>query len=191
MIEMTLYGDKITVVKKDGTRSRPVAASVQGEKVYTQAKDLDVEPGDMIVRKLPSGREERLTVIDPQYHQGPGGRLAHWKILCEREGRLEPQPSSVTYNVSGPQARVNIGSVDQSSNVIAAEAGATFEELRALLRTHVDNAEELNRLVRKVDQLEAAHGTAKFGGLYSEFMPLAANHLTVLAPILPALAQLL
>ena len=190
---MGLLGDTITLVKKDGTRHENVKASVQTRKVYIEEVSLPVEVGDKIIRRLPSGIEETLVVKDPGFVQGPGGSLAHYEIIYEREGvpKPEPQAKSVIYNVSGPHARVNVKSVDQSINVSSAQTGATFDQLRELLREHVADVEEHARLLDKVGELERAHGTAKFVERYKELMALAANHMTALAPVLPALSNLL
>ncbi len=46
-------------------------------------------------------------------------------------------------------------------------------------------------MLAKVDELERAHGSASFGSVYKEFMAMAATHMTVLAPFVPALSALL
>ncbi len=53
------------------------------------------------------------------------------------------------------------------------------------------DAEERTRLLAKIDELERAQGTADFGQAYKKFMAVAANHMTVLAPVMAALAALL
>ena len=74
-----LLNDRVTLVKKDGTRYENVKASVQ-KKIYIMDKELPVAPGDKVVRLLPSGVEETFVVIDPGFVQGPGDRLTHYEI---------------------------------------------------------------------------------------------------------------
>jgi len=45
--------------------------------------------------------------------------------------------------------------------------------------------------LERIDKLEQAQGTPGFLASYQAFMTAAANHMTVLAPFLPALAHLL
>ena len=47
------------------------------------------------------------------------------------------------------------------------------------------------RLVHQVDQMEAAAGTSGFAAEYKDFIGLAADHMTVFTPFLPALTQFL
>jgi len=49
----------------------------------------------------------------------------------------------------------------------------------------------LKKLQEKVTELEKAQGTTGFMAQYQEFMALAANHMTILAPFIPALSQIL
>lgn len=46
-------------------------------------------------------------------------------------------------------------------------------------------------LLGVVKEMQDSHGTDGFVGAYQRFMSVAANHMTVIAPFLPALAGLL
>ncbi len=91
----------------------------------------------------------------------------------------------------GDNTRVNVGSVDQSVNVSSTQVGATFDQARELVRDGLADAEDRTRLLAKRDELERAQGTTDFGQAYKKFMAVAANHMTVLAPVMAALAALL
>src|SRR5581483_8762372 len=49
-----------------------VAASVQGDKVFTDRTDIPLRPGDQISRTTPAGVEEEFIIEDPGFHSGGG-----------------------------------------------------------------------------------------------------------------------
>lgn len=185
--------DSVTLFKKDGTAYKNVKAAVQSKMIVIADTSLPVEVGDKITRILPSGVKETFVITDPGFHQGVGSIAGHYQARYEREGAAKPSAprGDTTYNVSGAHARVNVDSVDQSVNIGDTQVGATLDQVRGLLRDQVADAEERASLLAKVDELQQAHGTDEFAGVYKEFMALAANHMAVLAPLVPALAALL
>ncbi|MDX8400019.1 MAG: hypothetical protein R8K20_07195, partial [Gallionellaceae bacterium] len=50
---------------------------------------------------------------------------------------------------------------------------------------------EIQVLLDKLSELEKSVGSSEFSGKYNEFIQLAANHMTILAPYIPALTNLL
>ena len=185
--------DKVTLLKRDGSVHENVAAGVQSEMILIADVSLPVERGDKIKRRLPSGVDEIFVISDPGFQAAFGTIAAHYQIRYEREGTARPNvapPHTVTYNVSGPHSRVNVNSLDQSIN-IAAVVETTLNQVRTLLQDQVSDANERERLLEIVDELRQAHGTKRFAEVYKEFMRMAANHMTVLAPLVPELAALL
>ena len=100
-------------------------------------------------------------------------------------------PPSIIYNLSGPNVRINIGSQDSSTNVVNVTPDNLFLEIRAAISTQIQDAEARQRLLERVTALEQSRNTNGFASRYADFMAAAANHVTVLAPFLPALTQLL
>ena len=191
----SLYGDRITVIDRDGKRYENLPAVVDARMIITQQAKVPIESGDSIERKLPNGRTERLTVINAQYHIGRGTSIPDfYEITYEREGahsqRSKPQPISVQISDS-PHSHVNIDSEDHSINISNSNGDAIFEEIRELLEEAVADASELELLLEKVDEMERSKQTGDFKQAYVGFMSAAANHMTVLAPILAPLASLL
>jgi hypothetical protein len=91
----------------------------------------------------------------------------------------------------GDQSRVNMASEDRSTNTIQPES-SVFVELRELLEGTAMSAAERQSILQRLDALEAAApGSQQFLTKYQEFVAGAANHVTVLAPYLPALTALL
>ncbi len=186
--------DTVTLIKENGTTHENVRAGVQLKMILIADVSLPVEAGDKIKRVLPSGVEETFIVTDPGFHQKFHSIDAHYQVRFKREGAAsQGQPGGVNIHVSGDQAqaRVNVNSVDQSVNVSSAQVGATFDQTRDLIRQGVADAAERGRLLEKVDELQRAHGTGGFGQAYKEFMAVAANHMTVLAPVMAGLVALL
>ena len=99
------------------------------------------------------------------------------------------QPQHITYNVSGSNARVNINSADSSVN-ITTQVSEVFAQLRSGI-SQIHDASIRDDLARIATELEASHGTRGFLQKYREFISAAADHMSVLGPVLPALTGLL
>ncbi|MFM9958518.1 MAG: hypothetical protein ACKVZJ_10610 [Phycisphaerales bacterium] len=118
-----------------------------------------------------------------------GLRCVEQPWLLARLGDSTIGTGNITVN--GPNTRVNIHSVDNSTNTNTIVSSQVFADLRAAL-TRVDApAEDIERLRAKVDALEAAAGQPGFLDRYNDFIASAANHMTVISPFLPALGQVL
>jgi hypothetical protein len=181
--------DELTLVKANGDRLEGIRASVQKDMVFLLDEKLPVQEGDSFERTLPNGQVERLRIADVNFHRGLHGISGHFEIRVEKgtaRGRGAPV-QHVTNILHGDNARVNMGSVDQSVNV----AGNVFSDVRQAFLKQVPAGSEREAILAKLTQLEKAKGTPSFVERYSEFMALAANHMTVLQPFVVALAQLL
>lgn len=102
---------------------------------------------------------------------------------------VRKEATIIVFNMSGDNARVYIKSEDRSKNVNNATPEEVFNELRRIASEAARNADERSHLLSKIDELEKTKGTTSFAQKYSEFISLAADHLTLLTPILPALTQ--
>lgn len=100
------------------------------------------------------------------------------------------QSTNITYNLSGTGARVNVNSTDSSVNLISTEVSTVFSQVRKAVGQIPDPTARLE-IGRAVDEMEQAHGSSNFLQKYQAFIASAANHMTVLAPIIPALTGLL
>jgi len=186
--------DQVTLVKADGTRRDGVRAHVQPKKIFVDDASVPIEEGDRILRKLPSGLTESYLVLDRGFFDSSVGIPAHYQIEVRKESR-PPDPSraqsTIVYNLHGPNSRVNIHSSDTSVNVVDATPNELFENLRATLREVVTDRDERSQLLKSVAALEATHGEPGFVSAYQDFITLAAAHMTVLTPFIPALTQLI
>jgi hypothetical protein len=193
MLLKSLMADTVSLVKKDGRCFEDIKASVQRDKICIDNLNIPVEEGDTYERKLPNGIVEHYTVLDAGYHEGIRGIKAHYQSVVRKKTKIEPQqqPTQIVYNLIGPNARVNIQSVDTSTNLVEVEPSELFKKLRELIKHSITDKTVSAQLSEKVDELQQAQGTKSFATKYQEFMSLAADHITILAPFIPALSQML
>ena len=189
-----LMREKVTIVHRDGKKHENIHAAVTPKKIYIRKVTVPISVGDKIQRNLPSGQEEVFMVTNVHLLRG-GVRIPDtYEISYEREGtqRRRSQHTSLNFNVSNsPQARINFNSTDQSTNTIHYEAEEIFSRIRQLLSESITKQPELDHLLDKVNEMESSLGSSDFKKAYKDFITTGADHMTVLAPILPALTGLL
>jgi len=178
-----------TIVGPDGiVRSKPQAQFAGAELIVIKGANVVVHPGDEIRRELPNGTEEAFTVINPVFYDAHFG--PHFQIKVRRKGMF-PAHAGGNYNVSvtGSNARVNIGSHDQSTNVVV---GDIFGDICDALKSAIKDEEQLDSLLLATAEMRHEQGNREgFLPAYQKFISLAAEHMTVIAPFLPALAGMI
>ncbi len=190
----SLMKDIVTVLHEDGSKHENVRASVQKGQIFINDVTIPLSIGDRIERELPSGQREVLLVTDFQVWKGNGGIRDFYEIDYRREGvqQHQLQPSSVNLQVShSPQARVNLYSSDRSQNTISSQPEQLFSQLRDLLREFAADSPDLEVLLELVDDMERSRATGDFTRAYRDFVAAAADHISILVPVLPALTSLL
>jgi hypothetical protein len=112
-------------------------------------------------------------------------------VIAERKRlkRKEASAMNVVYQVSG-YGRLNVNSTDNSVNLITVSQEEMFAKLRHAITTQVLAGEEQTSILGRLSALEAAQNSPSFAQRYAELISAAANHVTVLAPFLPALADM-
>jgi len=151
--------DKIQVLKSDGTTSIEMNASVQSKGIYLMRSDILVEPSDLIQRVMSNGGTETFQVIDPGFHEGAGGSIpAHYQMKVKKLGLPEAEKAiqSITYNISGANARVNNNSTDNSSNVVNInnDLSESIEALKAEINRIELPAKEKEEAIEVVGAIE-------------------------------------
>jgi hypothetical protein len=117
----SLYSDRVTLVKADGTISRSDLLAVVGKgSIQLHDGTLPIEAGDHLLRKLPNGMVEDYTVIEPTLHSGLG--ITYYEVDVRKGGSpAQPQQAAIQHITNvfhGANARVNMNSVDNSSNIV-------------------------------------------------------------------------
>jgi hypothetical protein len=95
------------------------------------------------------------------------------------------------YNIYGNQSRVNVGSADSSTNISTVTSEQLFSQIRETISKSGSTDSEKNQLLAKLQDMESAKGYHSFTEKYQTFITAAANHMTLLAPFIPALTQML
>lgn len=143
--------DTIKVLKSDGQEIEGLKASVQSKGIYLMRSDVLVEPNDLIQRIMSNGGIETFKVIDPGFHEGLHGIPSHYQMRVQKLGLPEAEKAiqSITYNISGPNARVNNNSVDNSTNIsninsdISEHISMLRQEIQRLINVHEEQKEAL------------------------------------------------
>jgi hypothetical protein len=117
--------------------------------------------------------------------------VSHYKAHLQAMTKQPPiQPTNITYNLSGAGSRVNINSTDSSVNLISTEVSKVFTQVSEAV-SRIPDPSARSEIALAVDEMEKAHGSSNFLQKYQAFITSAANHMTILGPIIPAVAGLL
>ena len=184
--------DVVVLVKKDGTRYENIRASVEPKSILIPDASLPIEEGDRILRILPNKLQETYIVLDRGFQSEFGGIAAHYDAKVQKETKLtKPSLGTTIYNVHGAHARININSQDSSINIVNVNTKELFSTIRDTIKSTVSDTIRSKALLECVDTLESTQGKSGFIQAYQNFIQTAANHITIIAPFLPALTQLL
>lgn len=156
--------DTITVRKQNGDLLEELKASVQRNSVFLERSDVLIEPRDLIERRASNGAVETFEVIDPGFHEAFHGIKAHYQMSVRKLGLPEAKEriESITYNITGHNARINNHSVDQSTNTmnIGADFGEYIDGLRQVIPRLTDTRQKQDAL-EIVDAVEVQLASPK------------------------------
>ncbi len=186
--------DTISIVKPDGRRFDKIKSAVTRNVVHFDDVSVPLEEGDFIERVLPNGMKEVYEVVDRGYYSGGGGIPDHYQARVQKTTTPPSRyQQAITHiNISGTNARLNLGSTDNSTNVVrTGETEAVFSQLTSIIQTQIASADERAALLAQAEQMQKTAGAAGYTRAYQDFIQLAANVITIFAPLLPALTSLL
>lgn len=142
--------DNIIVRKQNGEVLEGLKASVQRDAVFLDRSDVLIEPKDLIERRASNGAVETFEVIDPGFQEAFHGIQAHYQMSVRKLGLPEAKQrvESITYNITGHNARINNHSVDQSKNTVnlGADLREYIEGLRQVIQTLTDAQQKQDAL---------------------------------------------
>ena len=136
-----------------------------GQVVFQFLEPQNIEIGHIIVQ---TGARDRWEVTDVE-DVLVQGTFSHFAAYVEKLGAKKPETNSssvqnITYNVSGPHARVNNHSVDNSTNM-SVKANTDLESLFAQLRDEIRSQDVessvINEALEVVDVIEVQSKQAK------------------------------
>ncbi|MGG2114154.1 hypothetical protein ABFY60_27675 [Lysinibacillus pakistanensis] len=189
-----MFNDKVTLMKLDGTIVENIAASVQRDKIFIDDGTLLIEEGDILERKMSNGLTEKYEVTDRGYYEAFGAFDAHYQCDVRKLTSVkETVPSSRTINnyFNAPNTRYNENSTDNSINMVVNDDTSLFDEIRATLKQQNIEENELAILIEQINDMQQSIGQDNFSDKYARFIQGLGNHVTVVAPFLPALSQYL
>lgn len=156
--------DNIIVRKQNGDVLEGLKASVQRDAVFLDRSDVLIEPRDLIERRTSNGVVETFEVIDPGFHEAFHGIKAHYQMSVRKLGLPEAKQrvESITYNITGHNARINNQSVDQSTNTvnIGADLREYIDGLRQVIQSLTD-AQQKQDALEVVDAVEVQLASPK------------------------------
>lgn len=117
------------------------------------------------------------------------GASVRVQIDRRRFARREASGVNIIYHVSG-YGRVNVNSTDSSTNVVTVSRDQIFARMREAITAGVPAGWEQDSILDRLTALESAQNSPVFAKTYAELISVAANHLTLLTPFLPALAEM-
>jgi len=188
----SLSKDIITIVKPSGEVFDDIRANVQPSVIFIHDEILPLEENDKIYRKLPSGLFETYIVIDRGYFSEFGGISGHYQAKVRKEGSINKEKyNSIinVYNANGPNSRININSTDNSKNY-SNDTDLLFEDLKLAIAGIIDEGIK-EKSSQILEELNKSKHTSSYLTNYQNFISLLANHMTVIAPFIPALTQLI
>lgn len=107
------------------------------------------------------------------------------------EAVMEEAKGGDTFNISTVSGKVNVNSEDNSTNVSINVEGNIFGEIADAIKSADIADNEKEKLISEVFELEKSVGDDSFIPKYKSFLQTAANHMTILAPFIPALSRFL
>ena len=156
MVFDRLLTDTVTLIKRDGTTIDGIKASVQSKNIFIMRNDLLIETGDLVQRKMSNGGEETYEVIDPGFHEKLHRIPAGYHMVVRKLGIPEAKSAiqSVTFNVTGDNARINQNSVDQSINTVQVRSDIS-DSIEALRDEIIRTIEEESQRTEALEVLDA------------------------------------
>jgi hypothetical protein len=178
--------------------------NMKGPKRVPVHKKLRFAVGARIRVKMPGVNGTVMQVDD---ELGPLGE--YWHTISTVHGdrkepgcNLELIPTALTnsgdrptvplqsFHLHGDNTRINLNSTDNSTNIVS----VSNEQLFAALHEKASSIEDetvREDLRARIGELEEARRSGGFLQAYQSFITSAANHMTLFAPLLPLLTQML
>ena len=186
-LKVVIEGYELHGVPIDDQLAKSIASELN-QMLAAQTARIDIHvPGAMT---LPAGTKERY----PQLVRESVGISAAWiSTEIDRRRLMKKSQASATtvYHVEGDNSRVNVNSTDNSVNIVVKSSEQIFASLRQQIESRVPEGVERKKILDGLTALEQSQGSKSFVQRYTEFIEVAANHMQVLAPFIPALTELL
>lgn len=94
------------IEKTNGNVVGPYKAIFAGDTIMVVDAEADVEEGDTVLRRLPSGRDERSRVTDATFISAMMDIPAHYQLKFQKAGTAESKAVGNTFNIHGGQIQI-------------------------------------------------------------------------------------
>jgi hypothetical protein len=112
-------------------------------------------------------------------------RLRHQRATAQN--RPKEVVVNQTFNATGPNARNNVNSTDNSTNIV--HQGIPFAELRQAIESGIEDGTRRAAILETLAHLESASDRDSGSTRYQQFIASAADYMTLIGPFLPALGH--
>ena len=182
--------EKVKLIKQDSTVIENIEALVDKDHFFIDDASIDIEEGDIFQRDLPTGKCENYLVLDRGFYRAMGGIPAHYQVSVQKQTsipKIGNEKVVNNYNI-GSAEKININSTDNSVTYNITENDKALMETLKTLAKELDNSEAI---INSIEEMKDNVGKKSFADKYNAFIQSVANHMTIFAPFIPALTQLL
>lgn len=139
-------------------------------------------------------REDNITaqgfgqLVESHVHIFPA--RIHLQIERRRMAQKKTE-ARVAIHLHGHNSRINVNSVDNSKNSVTMTSEQVFSTLRQEIAAGVEDGKDKDGILRALSALEKSQGSSTMFDRYSEFISSAADYMSLIAPFIPALTEML
>jgi hypothetical protein len=194
--EGAAYLDELEAKKRAEVESAEMANRVQRKKRFAVGAHVLVgvlqRPGRVTYLA------DRPSTLGEYVHKVETGHGEETVLGCDMElvpepitngGHGRPVAGFRDVHLHGDNSRLNVNSTDNSTNVISQRNQSLFVEMRQTARQIGDEGVR-DEIIGSIDELEKTQGQGGWTHAYERFVQLAAAHMTLFAPFLPALMHI-
>jgi hypothetical protein len=173
----------------DNVRERVIAELKSLRSTWVSKADQAMKQ-DHVLRHGPVMQTHYLPLLE----QNVGMRENEVRTQIDRRRFMQKkneQASITVYNLEGNNNRVLTNSEDHSINVVTQSNDQIFGKIRQEIESKVPAGGAQSAILEKLTALEQAQNTPSFVQRYTDFIAVAANHMQVIAPFIPAMTEML
>ncbi len=198
-----LEGYELHGVQLDETIAQQIVADVESLAQQSLAGMTSSALGQAGIVAMRTGSNPAPSIAAAAEFKREMGRRTHSmlkeiRVHVERR-RLRPKEHNglnqrtITnvYHLHGHNSRVNVQSTDQSTNVVNITGDQIFLKLREKVCSEIPAGDQQADILGRLDALEQAQNTPSFAVRYTDFISSAADHMTLIAPFIPALTEMM
>jgi hypothetical protein len=175
------------LIKSGGKVFENVKGNIQKNIVAIKDHEIPVEAGDIIEQIFPSGVVVRNEIIDVRYFGSKKHGFPAYECDLKTQSNIAPKAQNTVFNISDAE-KININSIDNSVNNITITPDEVFDKLSDVIVTQLNNNQELLKLLA---EMKIEKGKPNFALKYKNFIELASPHMSIIAPFISALTQMI